>query len=523
MSWAKGNVDRPANELAQMNRNQLILADAATELDLFGPLPDPEDLLKGLDSLASPGKGLTIAAWDDSSQIPSTMDSVRSNERRSYNRPSENIDDLDLGLDIEGDDLLDLNGDTSIEKFRDAPAPRRASDEFGDATKDGFGDDLGIDLGGDDDTILPIPDVPNTTLGGDDVEMTDAPTVGDKPVDQQNEGREDSPLSEIAEAQERDLAQSLNENVNTSLFEPADEEPVVQARQVKRRRLLQPDADTELRNSDIRALQNDRSKILKPAVFLPRDPLLLTLLQAQKNGEFVSNILGDGRSRGWAPELRSIISLEVVRRSGDLKRKRDKGIPITDEDLAPVAEIILPEEEEEGTPGRGASVRFDETVVAEDGTIHELPGEDGLVLGDDDTRLLSPARDDFDDTTVPILHPADSGPISVNTKHAVHLLRERFGSAAEESAAERQRTAVVFQDMMPEKTTSRAEATKMFFEVLVLATKDAVKVDQSSNKLGGPIRVRAKRGLWGAWAEMSAGGEIASQMAPEGTAPVAAG
>jgi len=51
----------------------------------------------------------------------------------------------------------------------------------------------------------------------------------------------------------------------------------------------------------------------------------------------------------------------------------------------------------------------------------------------------------------------------------------------------------------------------MFFECLVLATKDAIKVEQAEGTLGGPIRVRGKRGLWGDWAEREAGGEMASQ------------
>lgn len=70
---------------------------------------------------------------------------------------------------------------------------------------------------------------------------------------------------------------------------------------------------------------------------------------------------------------------------------------------------------------------------------------------------------------------------------------------------------MLFQDLCPEATTSRADATKMFFETLVLATKDAIKVEQNADILGGEIKMRAKRGLWGAWAEEKAGGEIASQ------------
>lgn len=62
----------------------------------------------------------------------------------------------------------------------------------------------------------------------------------------------------------------------------------------------------------------------------------------------------------------------------------------------------------------------------------------------------------------------------------------------------------------------------MFFEILVLATKDAVKVEQQEGTLGGPIRVRGKRGLWGAWAEREAGGEIEKEAEAEtAAAPVA--
>jgi cohesin complex subunit SCC1 len=79
--------------------------------------------------------------------------------------------------------------------------------------------------------------------------------------------------------------------------------------------------------------------------------------------------------------------------------------------------------------------------------------------------------------------------------------------------------------MLPETRTSRKDATKMFFEVLVLATKDAIKVEQPTNELGGPIRIRAKRGLWGEWAETGASGEIASeeQTAAQGEADVPTG
>ena len=117
------------------------------------------------------------------------------------------------------------------------------------------------------------------------------------------------------------------------------------------------------------------------------------------------------------------------------------------------------------------------------------------------------------------MHPADSGPVSLGTKHAVHILRDIFGEEAADNEMIRREKAIVFQDLLPEGRTSKADATKMFFECLVLATKDAVKVEQPDGELGGPIRLRAKRGLWGDWAEREAGGEIANQEQPERQQP----
>ncbi|KAH0424388.1 hypothetical protein KCU90_g8377, partial [Aureobasidium melanogenum] len=213
---------------------------------------------------------------------------------------------------------------------------------------------------------------------------------------------------------------------------------------------------------------------------------------------------------GWAPELRGVLSLEVVRTAGELKRKRDSGLP----------QIEIPEEEEETHPLGAATSPAPEDL--QDPTL----GADDLAPafgGDDAPSIIQPAQEEemeayspapaFDETTMPVLHPADSGPVSLGTKHAVHLLRERFSDESGEppSPTTRAQRSVLFTDFCPEARTSKQDATKMFFEVLVLGTKDAIKVEQSSDELGAPLRIRGKRGLWGDWAEMGAGGEIASQ------------
>jgi len=61
----------------------------------------------------------------------------------------------------------------------------------------------------------------------------------------------------------------------------------------------------------------------------------------------------------------------------------------------------------------------------------------------------------------------------------------------------------------------------MFFEILVLATKDAIKVEQAEKSIGLPLRIRAKRGLWGSWAETSPGDDPTGNTASQQVAVVA--
>jgi len=88
--------------------------------------------------------------------------------------------------------------------------------------------------------------------------------------------------------------------------------------------------------------------------------------------------------------------------------------------------------------------------------------------------------------------PQVAQPLSQQTRAAVHLLREQFS----EPLAKKQ---VVFQDLLPHESTTATDATKMFFEVLVLATKDAIGVKQDGGF--GRIEISPKKALWGAWAE----------------------
>ncbi|QDS78067.1 hypothetical protein FKW77_003523 [Venturia effusa] len=498
MAFRPGNVDLPADQTHAANPNSLVMADVLTELDLLVPMMDPELLLAETMSLG--GGDNTVLDWGTQSLITDSLQAPTSTEA-----PRALDDD---GL------ILDLDDDEDIEIGRRAPTVQDEPTLLGD---DGLVLDLDDDLPAKDTSVLgntEIEDMPmmdsdfgimDTTgdLGG--LGGMDAPTP--RPRDTL------SPLSELRPSVERELEASFAPN-EASLLEAQEETIIEAAQRVKRRKLLQMDGETEIPNAQIKSQQNDHSKILKPQSFLPRDPMLLALMSMQKNGGFISSILGDGRNSGWAPELRDILSVDVVKRSGELKRKRDSGI----------ADLFSDEEQQQSPKETAREDDFapnfgDDMPVFDDAApVEEIPRDESIralsAEGDDASGVGGDPLPDFDDTTYPDLHPKDDGPISQGTQHAVHLLREFFGPEGAENASSRQKSSALLQDLIPEQTTNRREATKMFFEVLVLATKDAVKVEQDGIKkgvIGGNIRIRAKRGLYGSWAEAGASGTQSTQ------------
>lgn len=472
----------------------ITLPDVLTESDLFMNL-DSSMLMS--QSLSLEPEGKRPGAMDFGSQLLSDS-SFRASASHGQAR-LENNTPIDLDL---GDDNT-LGHDTSVELGRDAPAPRPVEEDlFSDNGK--FNDDLQLDLGEDDaplDKMDERNDAPQDNMSHL-LQQEDAMDIGgndeiDFGLREGHEGEENR--------FERDAASPLP---SAALHARGTEEPQIErqdgaavqhTQRAKRRKIMELDRVTDFNNNQIKAQQADRSGILRPASFLPRDPVLLTLMNMQKSGAFVSNVLGEGRGRGWAPELRELLSFDSVKQAGDLKRKRDSGISDMDVDAAKAPALDL--DDDEGVMVGDEGVGLESIHNQRSDEIQLTGGDHGLPVGDEvEVNLGTEA---YDDTTI---HPVDSGPVSVGTKHAVHVLRDRLGESGTE-----QKSGVMFQDLMPEKQTARADATKMFFEILVLATKDAVKVDQGHKAVGGPLKIRGKRGLWGAWAEEDTDGELAGQ------------
>ncbi|KIX98284.1 uncharacterized protein Z520_05585 [Fonsecaea multimorphosa CBS 102226] len=504
------------------NHDLPVHATTAADLNLPEMLT-VEDLFSSM-NFTHPMSQLPAAISDPSQNEEDWTSSLNPQQSGTQSMLTPNEETLyhtdDLNLDFGDGDDVDINDTTiSMNVGRNAPTPQPA----GDAERLLYDDEDGLNLDFGDDT--PMPDQPHSPMADDIV-----PPVGeDEPLEfgddetlqlqQMAEGAHgvratETPLSDANSNVLRDLDRTFQNQQEEEI-----EEVVVQQRQrSKKQKPIAPDVETVLHKGQMKAQAEDRSKILRAPSLLPRDPLLLTLMNMQKNGDFVLNAMNDGRSRDWAPELQGLLSFETVTRSGQLKRKRDSGIAGLSEDehseKSPRLEGPGDAMEDEGVHLDDAQrdITLDDTLPRP--MSEGIPGLDDVV-GDEDDGGIFGGDDTFDDTTVPLVHPADSGPISLGTQHAVHLLRDRLGDAEGAHPASPAKKSVLLQDLVPEGRTSKEEATKMFFEVLVLATKDAIKVDQPSKAIGLPLRIRAKRGLWGSWAETSPGEDPAAPTASQ--------
>ena len=471
------------------------------------------------------------------SQIVSDPLSVEVGRHEPPRDERAEFDEDDMNLELELD--LGFDDEPSVEFGRKAPPARNLEidmlseeekfpdeNEYDENTRSRLSSRVPSLIEDRDD---PLPDDGGMVLDDDDtfaLPLDDGVRGPSTTTDPRLQRESQSPLSSARSSVVRDL-DAIVQNVDE------EEASTRQAgHKSKRQKVIQADADTELTSAQIKQQQADRSAILRPASFLSRDPVLLSLMSMQKNGEFVSSIMGDGRTKSWAPELRGILSIEVVRKAGELKRKRDSGVADVGEDdaqdnvqqLQIPLENEIPGETDEGLGlGPDASVREPSTIIdlpAEDGFLAGLDDGGGAVAGreEEDDDDYDAARTNFDDTTAPLLNPIEQGAVSQGTKHAVHLLRDHFGSSENDSPSQEKKASILFQDFLPDSSTSKADATKMFFEVLVLASKDAIKVEQAVKDVGSPLRIRSKRNLWSRWSEDQAGGEIAEQALPAVTA-----
>ncbi|KAL1955370.1 hypothetical protein VTO42DRAFT_8652 [Malbranchea cinnamomea] len=488
----------------------LTLPDVLTESDLFMNL-DTSVLFSQPLNLQLEKRPPATSDW--STQL--LPDSNISQGPKSVEQPQLE-DDTGLILDLGDDADVTLGNDTSIEVGRNAPAPRPVGEDLFSEDNRLLDDDLDLDLGEDagplpkkgpedifnvnEDEEPAVPQTEDVTMGGMEelgVPIADESTV--IPDVRHYERDSESHLSSVRSSMLRDMEESTVHE---------DAVAAQHHQRIKRRKLLQPDVDTVLTNQQIKQQQNNREGILKPVSLLPRDPVLLTLMSMQKNGDFVSTVKSGGASF-WTPELRDMLSIESVRKAGLLKRKRDSGIADMDIDGGEkVPRLNVDGEEEVLHADEGVGLTADSGLNISSEI--DLPADDGAQVHGREEALSEDEgvghHVDNYDNTVETIHTTDTGPVSIGTKRAVHILRDQFGDAQ----STRKTASVCFQDLIPEGQSTKSDATKMFFEILVLATKDAIKVEQNNDRIGSRLNIHAKQGLCGSWAETETGGEARS-------------
>ncbi|KKA28665.1 hypothetical protein TD95_004559 [Thielaviopsis punctulata] len=527
------------------NREALMLPDKITQYDSL-ELPPPPDAGWLLSQMEDPNavgaalgrKGHTrnrdINLQEDfgNSQYLDIGDSL---DEELALAPLDDIHlDLDFGMDI---DERPSRLDKTLELGREAPMAQSVEDDMFsemDAMARGAKEPLprepSLDLDLGEDTVRIADDEGEIRMAEDEFQFNLGEETSMVPsMAQLGRSRiSESPLSDIDEDFAKEVEQEYARHQGTDFYEPEEDQAVGAVRRpaarVKKPKLILPDEETMLSSAHIKEQQAKHDNILRPQSFVPRDGHLVSLVDLHKTGYFSGSILLEKRTSAWAPELKGLLSMASVRIPVEMKRKREY-VEGEAGEHAKSPRLELGEEEEFGV----SSVAHPDDTLGGEQTVIELGADDQHL---DDVTL---EREEiggvsaFEETGAPLAHAPEAAPVSIGTQHAVHILRDIFGAEAEHDAEKREKTTVIFQELLPEGRTSKADATKMFFECLVLATKDAIKVEQGP-ELGAPIKMRGKRGLWGAWAESEAGGEMAAQMEAEaepalqqGVAPVSVG
>lgn len=530
MAFRPGNVDLPVGAISH-TAAQLTLPDVITELDLL--LPDPTLDLGDFGELPLEAGHLKRNA-DITLETDSFLSSLE--QPRGYDRE----DDLQLEDDILYLDIGEEHEPPQPEIGREAPPEAAPFDEsrmefdLGQITPKvresvppglgfeddlnlglddlpaGFGDGMDIDIEEDitiqqrePSPVLEAPEQPVAEPVAEPVaDPTAEPTVEpSKPaLEIAPEEIPQSPLSSIRSSVERQLSAEIEEH--RKAIAAAEEGPP------SRKRKVLVDSITQIKSKVIKAQQADRSRILIEPSFLHRDPTVLALMSLTKTGGLAQSLF---YPKNIAPELANLLSPDFVKRMAALKRKRDAGEELAEE-IQPSTpkQLRLEIEEGEETQVEIQRPEVEEEVTREE--IMEFPQDVTIEMGGDQWGARTPGRPEGSPSPQPeivgqgevsaaemgleepfeITTEAPLQVVSRETRHAVHILREQFSDPdAKES--------VSFRELLPTKGTTRADATKMFFEVLVLATKDAVHVKQE--EAFGDIEIKQKEALWGAWAE----------------------
>jgi cohesin complex subunit SCC1 len=227
----------------------------------------------------------------------------------------------------------------------------------------------------------------------------------------------------------------------------------------------------------------------------------MTLLEARAQGRLADLIFFPPSIH---PDLRAMLNPEYLRRAlKDSKRKREEGVTGTTPKKARLAENLLEEQGfgdggfadggfADGGFGDGGFADSGDTVAFGDGGFPEGDGgfaepEDGLRRRTISPSLVDEEAQPEEEEEAPT---SVTGSMSRSTIAAAQLLQKELSTANTSATLEE----LTEKSIPGAESVQREDAVRMFFEVLVLASRDVIRVKQSGGF--GEIRVQGKEGLF---------------------------
>ena len=411
-------------------------------------------------------------AHTEVSNVDWTLSLEPSRSSQSKSNPDDPIlvIDEDLGLDFGDGDDFDRD-DIAI-----SSTPRRTTPAMGAFVEtvvyeEEDHDRLGLTLGSDADSFEGAAvggELDLQYLGGnhdgslfDEYARQMPPAPGSMGLDCEIR------VSEVGSENMHDLDQAFSGSED-EVSEAAIQRP----QQSKKMKSIVPDADTVFSKRRLKEFSEDRSNILTKPMPLPHNRGMLKLMDMEKNGDFVTHAMNDGVSANWASELQGLLSFETVHQCPQ-KRKRDSESSIISDKEYITQPLQHLEYDVNGTSdiidGREQSLRD----IATDDGIQSLVS-DAPALGDWGCEQIDEEAlggvNEYDDYMVSPVDTADGGAPSSDTQGAMNLSGDKLGPQLFDSISSlRMDESVLLHELVPVGKTSREDATKLFFDILVLA------------------------------------------------------
>lgn len=430
MAFRPGNVDLPST-FHVAPQEALLLQETITELDLVGHRPD--FILTGF-QLPEPSQANLSQNINLTLRSPVEIGMTAPDEDPLANIPAD-------------DNFLDtLNEEMEVELGRDEQSHLSAREQYSDRI-----DLMDDQLVFDDDAFLASA----MKLRADENPVTPARSDG-----------------HIATPQMSPAFQNFSEaRIPTPPIEDNDVQLVAKRAKLSRKRKVVVDERVEMNKRSLSGLAQDTNPtLLTDPDYLYRNSTLMHLQQASSSGRL-------GRDAFCPPnthaDLAALLDLDNFKQMLGSKRKSVM-LDDFDDRASKSSKIDENDSVHHATSPIGADQTSNQPQAYENEM--DLPGFDEAPIMDE----IAPAEVTRE---TPLPEELSTENVLGTTKSAVQALRRNLGGANQD--------AVNFADMTQGAT--KAGATKLFFEVLLLATRDAVKLKQAENF--GHISISAKPNL----------------------------